>query len=145
VETTHQLIEAALYDREVFSGRLDFLDKAWSWQAYFNLNRKNPYQGWRTPAERLGQAAPNLSGRVCLLPPVDPGSLLPRSPDRRQESRTQEMIKHLTEPGPDPPSGSTSTRTVRCKVESKIVCNGWMQNKSRTHTRYNKGVVEVWR
>ena len=103
VETTHQLIEAEFYDREVFSDRRDFLDKAWSWQAYFNLNRKNSYQGWRTPVQRLREAAPSLSEQICLLPPVDLDSLLPTSPDRRGESRTQETIHHLTEPGPDPP------------------------------------------
>jgi len=103
VETTHQLIEAEFYDRETFSDRSEFLARAWSWQAYFNLNRKNSYQGWRTPAGRLREAAPSLPEQICLLPPVDLDTLLPTSPNRRRESRTQEMLKHLNEPGPDPP------------------------------------------
>ena len=103
VETTHQLIEAEFYDRETFSGRRDFLDKAWAWQAYFNLKRKNSYQHWRTPVERMQEVAPHLSEQICLLPPIDLDTLLPESSNRQQESVTQETLRHLTEPGPCPP------------------------------------------
>jgi len=66
-----------------------------SWQAYFNLNRKNSSQGWVAPVERR-RTFQDAFG----LPPVDPGILLPRSSGRRQDSRTQETIHHLTEPAP---------------------------------------------
>ncbi len=94
---------AQFYAPEVFYDCSVFLARAWSRQAYPNLNRRNSYQGWRTPVGRLRQAAPLLSGRGCLLPPVDLVNLLPMLPDRGQQSRPQETIHHLTEPSPNPP------------------------------------------
>lgn len=79
VESAHHLIESEFYDRENFTNRADFLAKAWSYQCYFNLARKNSYQQWRTPIERLRLAAPALDQRLSLLAPVLLDNLLPKA------------------------------------------------------------------
>jgi transposase len=82
-ESAHSLIETEWYDRESFSDLQDFLAKAWTYQCHFNLTRKNSYQQWRTPIERLRQADPTLPESVVLLPPVFLDTLLPHAPRSR--------------------------------------------------------------
>ena len=79
VESAHQLIESEFYDREDFKDPADFLAKAWSYQCYFNLARKNSYQQWRTPLERLHGASDKIPDRIVLLPPVILDTLLPKA------------------------------------------------------------------
>ena len=88
VETVHSLIEAELFDREDMRGRRDFLEKIGTWQANFNLARPNSYQGWRTPRERLIEAAPELDARILLLAPMDLDRLSALTPSRRPGAHT---------------------------------------------------------
>ncbi|MBS3764200.1 MAG: transposase [Planctomycetes bacterium] len=123
VETTHNLIETEFYERGIFQDRDEFLAKAWAYQAYFNLNRKNSYQNWKTPIQRLQEAAPELSRKICLLPPVDLDTLLPTAPEQSGESLTEEMLRHLSDPGSrHPPPGQHQPRhpvhqgVMRCRT-----------------------------
>ena len=92
VETLHARIEPEFYDRESFRGTADFLAKACTWQDYFNLARKNSYQNWRTPLQRLSEAAPELPERITLLAPVHLDTLLPRAKGRRPRSVSDALI-----------------------------------------------------
>ncbi len=83
VETTHNLIETEFFDREDFRDRRDFFGKAATWQLYFNAARKNSYQNWKTPLERLARAAPELDPRIILLGPADLDTLMAAGPARR--------------------------------------------------------------
>jgi len=83
VESAHNLIETEFYDREDFENLADFLAKAWSYQCYFNLARKNSYQQWRTPLERLRLASDKIPDRVALLAPVFLDTLLPKAVNSR--------------------------------------------------------------
>jgi transposase len=89
VETVHNLIENEFFDREDIRNRRDFFEKVSTWQAYFNLARPNSYQRWRTPRERLQEAAPQIDQRVLLLPPVDLDRLKALTPDRRPGNHTE--------------------------------------------------------
>ncbi|MCD6334099.1 MAG: hypothetical protein J7M27_02045 [Candidatus Latescibacteria bacterium] len=51
VETAHRLIEDEFYEVECFSSRRNFLQKAASYNLWFNVARKNSYKGHRTPWE----------------------------------------------------------------------------------------------
>ena len=95
VESSHNLIETEFYDRESFRSRREFLAKAWTYQAHFNLTRKNSYQRWRTPLERVRQAAPTLHPAVVSLPPVDLDTLLPKAPESIQLSNTDLILLNL--------------------------------------------------
>jgi hypothetical protein len=92
VETSHELFEREFYDRERFRGASEFLAKAWTYQCHFNLTRKNSYQNWRTPVERLRQAAPKTPERVALLEPVFLDTLLPAAPRRRPRITSDQLI-----------------------------------------------------
>ncbi|HHH82569.1 MAG TPA: hypothetical protein ENL35_06245, partial [Chloroflexi bacterium] len=83
VETTHNLIETEFFDRESFRNRRDFFGKVATWQLYFNAARKNSYQRWKTPLERLAQAAPQIDPRMILLVPSDLDTLMAAGPARR--------------------------------------------------------------
>lgn len=98
VETSHALIEPELYERERFGGAGDFLSKSWTYQCHFNFTRKNSYQGWHTPLERLREAAPEISVQVALLPPVFLDTLLPSAPKRRRKSLREEILQNLVDP-----------------------------------------------
>jgi len=92
VESSHQLIESEFYERERFKGLSDFLAKAWTYQCHFNLTRKNSYQNWRTPIERLREAGPQIPEKVVLLPPVFLDNLLPAAPKRRPRITSDEIL-----------------------------------------------------
>ena len=51
VETAYRLIEDEFYEVERFSSRRNFLQKAASYNLWFNVARKNSYKGHRTPWE----------------------------------------------------------------------------------------------
>ena len=78
VESSHSLIETEFYDRERPRTVGGLLNGLWTYQSYFNLARPNSYQGWKTPLERLEEAAPQIDRRVSLLKPVLLDSLMPR-------------------------------------------------------------------
>ena len=93
VETTHNLIETEFYEREHFRDLPEFLAKAWTYQCHFNLTRKNSYQNWRTPIERLSEAAPKIPGTVVLLQPVFLDTLLPATTKRRPSTVSEEILQ----------------------------------------------------
>ena len=70
VETVHRLIEDEFYEVERFSNRENFLQKAASYNLWFNVARKNSYKGHRTPWEIASERNPNLNPKLPTLPPV---------------------------------------------------------------------------
>jgi transposase len=49
VETVHNLVEMEFYEIEIFKGYRDFLNRAYSYQLFFNLQRPNSYKENKTP------------------------------------------------------------------------------------------------
>ncbi|MCD6335925.1 MAG: hypothetical protein J7M27_11450 [Candidatus Latescibacteria bacterium] len=70
VETAYRLIEDEFYEVERFSSRQNFLQKAASYNLWFNVARKNSYKGHRTPREIAYERNPNLNPKLPTLPPV---------------------------------------------------------------------------
>ena len=70
VETVHSLIETEFYEIETFTSRRDFLDKATTYQLFFNLARKNSGKENKTPWELVLEKNPKADPRLPLLPPV---------------------------------------------------------------------------
>ena len=70
VETSHIRIEEEFYDIEKYTSFNNFLNKALTYQAYFNIIRPNKYKNLKSPLkiveEELGTVDPNL----LILPPV---------------------------------------------------------------------------
>jgi transposase len=79
VETFHRLIEDEFYTRERFGSMNNFLGKAFTYQLYFNLVRKNSYKGWKSPADILTDYG--IIPRVLILPPIalDPKVMLDKN------------------------------------------------------------------
>jgi transposase len=76
VETVHNLTEIEFYELENFEGRDDFLDKAASYQLFFNLKRPNSYKECKTPWQLAVEKQPHLSIKVAMIPPVFIESLM---------------------------------------------------------------------
>ena len=70
VETLHNLVEMEFYEVEDFRGRTDFLNKAYSYQLFFNLIRPNSYKENKTPWQIAKEKEPNLPIEVAKIPPV---------------------------------------------------------------------------
>ena len=70
VETVHNLVEIEFYELENFEGRDDFLDKAATYQLFFNLKRPNSYKENKTPWELAKKKQKNLSKSIAMIPPV---------------------------------------------------------------------------
>lgn len=68
VEASHKLIEKEFYQLEGIKSKKDLLQKAYTYQVYFNLMRKNSYKGWKTPRDILKQY--NLHTEILVLTPV---------------------------------------------------------------------------
>ena len=75
VETIHNTIETEFYDIERFQDRRDFLQKATTYQLWYNVARKNSSRDWKSPLDLLEQKAPKLDAAILLLHPVDLGRL----------------------------------------------------------------------
>ncbi len=108
VETTHNLIETEFYDRELFTDLPDFLHSAFTYQCHFNFTRKNSYQRWKTPVQRLHEAAPKIPMQIALLPPVLLDNLLAAAPKRRPRITSDQLIDELpayAAPPANPPPG----------------------------------------
>ena len=108
VETTHNLIETEFYEREHFRDLPEFLAKAWTYQCHFNFTRKNSYQHWKTPLERLHEAAPKIPTKIALLAPALLDNLLPAAPKRRPRTTSDQLIDELpayAAPSANPPQG----------------------------------------
>jgi len=76
VETVHNLIEVDFYEIETFADRVDFMEKASTYQLFFNLVRPNTYKENRSPWQLAREKRPNLPKEALMLPPVDLDALL---------------------------------------------------------------------
>ena len=79
VETVHSTIEPEFYDIETFADRADFLQKATTYQLWYNVARKNRSRGWQSPLDLLQKKASHLGLNILLLHPVLLDSLLPQN------------------------------------------------------------------
>lgn len=70
VETAHRLIEDEFYEVERFTSRKNFFEKAYTYQLWFNVARKNSYKGNRTPWEILHERNPDIKPEIAVLPPI---------------------------------------------------------------------------
>ncbi len=70
VETVHRLIEDEFFDLETFTSRGEFLAKAHTYQAYFNLVRPNSQKENQSSLQIIERLAPRSPLELCLLPPV---------------------------------------------------------------------------
>ncbi|MCK5180451.1 MAG: helix-turn-helix domain containing protein [Candidatus Omnitrophica bacterium] len=76
VETIHNLMETEFYEIELFENRKDFLNKATTYQLFFNLHRPNSYKEHKTPLQLVQEKKPDLDQRLLMIPPVDLDKLL---------------------------------------------------------------------
>ena len=76
VETVHNLIEFEFYEIELFKNRTDFMQKALTYQTFFNFQRPNSYKEKKTPWQLTREKRPELPEEALLLPPVDLDALL---------------------------------------------------------------------
>jgi transposase len=68
VESSHRLIEDEFYKVENVKRKREFLDKAYTYQTYFNLYRKNSYKEWKTPKDIIREY--NIPIDILVLSPV---------------------------------------------------------------------------
>jgi hypothetical protein len=76
VETVHNLIETEFYEIEKFDDRTDFMEKANTYQLFFNLERPNTYKEDKSPWQLAKEKNPDLTEEALMLPPVDLDALL---------------------------------------------------------------------
>lgn len=70
VETAHSLIEDEFYVVEDFTSRKDFLEKATTYNLWFNIARKNSYKGHKTPWDIIRERNHDTKPNVVALPPA---------------------------------------------------------------------------
>ena len=78
VETVHNLIETEFYEIEKFADKTDFMEKANTYQLFFNLERPNTYKEHKTPWQLASEKKPDLDKRLLMIPAVDLDLLLQR-------------------------------------------------------------------
>lgn len=76
VETIHNLMEMEFYEIEQFKSREDFMNKATTYQLFFNLHRPNSYKEHKSPLQLVQEKKPGLDQRLLMIPPVDLDKLL---------------------------------------------------------------------
>jgi len=76
VETVHNLIEIDFYEMERFKDRCDFMEKAYTYQLFFNLERPNTYKENRSPWQLAKEKRPDIPKEALMLPPIDLDELL---------------------------------------------------------------------
>ena len=76
VETVHSLIETEFYEIEKFTDRTDFMEKAHTYQLFFNLERPNTYKENKSPWQLAQEKRPDITKEALALPPVDLDALL---------------------------------------------------------------------
>jgi len=76
VETVHDIIEREFYEIESFKDNPAFLNKALSYQLFFNLIRPNTYKENKSPWQLAQEKVPNLKKEVLMIPAVDLRQLL---------------------------------------------------------------------
>jgi hypothetical protein len=70
VETVHATIEREFYDWENFESIKDFHGRAASYQAYYNLVRKNTHKDNKTPLQIITETNDKIDLPVARLPPL---------------------------------------------------------------------------
>lgn len=96
VETVHNLVEIEFYEIESFKDPQDFLNKAYSYQLFFNLVRPNSYKENKTPWQLVREKDPTLPIEVAMIPPVFLEDLL----DKRLEIEAKGGHDVSTVPSP---------------------------------------------
>lgn len=81
VETVHNLIETEFYEIENFIDRNDFMQKAYTYELFFNLERPNTYKENKNPYQLAQEKQPNIPKAALMLPPVDLDALLNKNVD----------------------------------------------------------------
>jgi transposase len=76
IETVHNLIEAEFYEIENFTDRTNFLEKANTYQLFFNLERPNTYKENKSPWQLAQEKRADIPKEALMLPPVDLDALL---------------------------------------------------------------------
>ena len=76
VETVHNLIEVEFYEIENFADRDDFMEKVYTYQLFFNLERPNTYKENKSPWQLAQEKRPDIPREALMLPPVDLDVLL---------------------------------------------------------------------
>lgn len=76
VETIHNLMEMEFYEIEKFADRADFINKASTYQLFFNLERPNSYKEFKTPWQLAQEKNPDLDKRLLMTVAVDLDALL---------------------------------------------------------------------
>ena len=76
VETVHGLMETEFYEIETFTDRQDFINKANTYQLFFNLERPNTYKEHKTPWQLAKEKKPDLDKRLLMTAAVDLDVLL---------------------------------------------------------------------
>jgi hypothetical protein len=76
VETIHGLMETEFYEIETFCNKIDFMQKAYTYQLWFNLERPNTYKENKTPWQLVVEKKPDIDKRLFMIPPVDLDRLL---------------------------------------------------------------------
>ena len=71
VETVHNLIEQEFYEIEHFNNREDFMNKAYTYQLFFNLKRPNTYKENKSPWQLVHEKKTLLQQEALMLPPID--------------------------------------------------------------------------
>ncbi len=81
VETVHNLIETEFYEIENFTSRNNFMQKANTYQLFFNLERPNTYKENKNPWQLAQEKHPDITKEALMLPPVDLDALLNKKLD----------------------------------------------------------------
>ena len=76
VETVHNLIEVEFYEIESFLDRNNFMEKAFTYQNFFNFLRPNTYKENKSPWQLAQEKRPDIPKEALMLPPVDLDALL---------------------------------------------------------------------
>ena len=76
VETIHGLMETEFYEIETFTDRQDFINKANTYQLFFNLERPNTYKEHKTPWQLAQEKKPDLDKRLLMTAAIDLDVLL---------------------------------------------------------------------
>jgi len=103
VETVHNLIEVDFYEIETFIDRTDFIEKANTYQLFFNLERPNTYKENKSPWQLAQEKRPDMPKEALMLPAVDLDALL------------SEKLAYLSQGGYDVSSGP-----LTCHCEGAI-------------------------
>jgi len=81
VETVHNLIETEFYEIENFTDLTDFMEKAYTYQLFFNLERPNTYKENKSPWQLAKEKHPNIQKEALMLPPINLDALLNTKPN----------------------------------------------------------------